>query len=129
MEEFTEGFIDFNIEVDTDSELYLVIQKFSLEQSAKLQSRNDSIKRQSDTLEKIIINLLRGYGAYRITLKKSKTDKSTRYTTTIYRSNYRKKALEFLESIGFCKYLLGSWENKRETNVITLRTQKTHIVQ
>ena len=117
MEEYTDRFIDFNIEVDTDSELYKVIQKFSLEQSSKLQGRKDSIRRQADAMVIIILNLMRGYDAYRITLKKTKTDKSTRYTSTIYRSNYRKKALEFLESIGFCKYLLGSWEDKRETNV------------
>jgi hypothetical protein len=117
MTKYTERLIDFNIEIDTNSDLYKVVRKFSEEQSSKLQNRKDTIKRQADTMEKIIINLLKGYGTYRVTLKKSKTDKSTRYQSTLYRSNYRTKTLEFLESIGFCEYLLGSWKDKRETNV------------
>ena len=112
-----EDFIDFNIQIDTDSDLYKVVQQFSLEQSAKIHKRRDTIKRQADTMVKIVINLLRGYGAYRITLQKKLTDKSTRYCHNIYKHKYRKLALEHLKSIGFCEYVLGSRKDKRETNV------------
>jgi len=116
-EEYRENRIDFNIEVDESSDLYKVVHRFSLEQSRKLQGRKDTIQRQTNALEKIIINLLKGRVVYRITLQKKLTDKSTRYCGNIYKSKYRRSALEYLEFIGFCEYVLGSWKDKRETNV------------
>lgn len=114
-EEYTEDRIDFNIEINTDSDLYKVVQQFSLEQSAKIHKRRDTVKRQAETMTKIIINLLKGYGIYRITLQKKLTDKSTRYCSNIYKHKYRRIALEYLKSIGFCEYVLGSRKDKRET--------------
>lgn len=116
-EECDSRFINFNIQVDTNSDLYKVVHKFSYEQSLKLQKRKDAVKRQANALEKIILNLLRGYGVYRLTLQKVKADKSTRYQKDIYKSSYRKAAVEFLNDIGFCTYVLGSYKDKRETNV------------
>ena len=109
--------INFNIEIDKDTEIYRAIRQFSLEQASKYSSRKDARTRLAASLEKIVGNLLRGNTSYHIAMNKNKTDKGTRYQGDIYKFKYRKQSLDILDELGFITQEKGSWKKQKQTVV------------
>ena len=109
--------INFNIEINKDTELYRAINCFSLEQASKYSSRKDVKRNLAKALNKLTINLLRGNSSYHIAMNKNKTDKSTRYQGEIHKFRYRKQALNILDELGFITQEKGSWRLQKQTVV------------
>ena len=93
--------INFNIEIDQETEIYRAIHNFSLEHSSKHSSRKDVRRNLTNSLEKIVVNLLTGNASYHIAMNKNKTDKGTRYQCDIHKFKYRKQSLEILDELGW----------------------------
>jgi len=109
--------INFNIEIDKDTELYQAIHSFSLEQASKYSSRRDTKRKLTRSLDKLIINLLRDNRSYHIAMNKNKTDKGTRYQCDIYKFKYRKQSLEILNELGFITQEKGNWKKQKQTSI------------
>ena len=103
--------------MDQETEIYRAIRQFSLEQASKHSSRKDARARLSNSLDKLVTNLLRGNASYHIAMNKNKTDKGTRYQCDIYKFKYRKQALDILEELGFITQEKGSWKKQKQTSV------------
>ena len=109
--------INFNIQIDNNTEIYRAIRKFSVEQASKHSNRKDVKQNLANALEKMVGNLLRGNASYHIAMNKNKTDKGTRYQCDIYKFRYRKQSLEILEELGFITQEKGSWKRQKQTTV------------
>jgi hypothetical protein len=109
--------VNFNIEIDQETEIYRAIRQFSLEQASKHSNRKDARDRLANSLEKLIANLLRGNASYHIAMNKNKTDKGTRYQCDIYKFKYRKQSLDILDELGFITQKKGSWKKQKQTVV------------
>jgi hypothetical protein len=109
--------INFNIEIDQETEIYRAIHNFSLEQASKHSSRKDVRRNLANSLEKIVVNLLTGNASYHIAMNKNKTDKGTRYQCDIHKFKYRKQSLEILDELGFITQEIGSWKKQKQTVV------------
>ncbi len=114
--------INFNIQIDQETEIYRAIRQFSIEQASKHSSRKDARTRLANTLEKLVANLLRGNTSYHIAMNKNKTDKGTRYQCDIHKFKYRKKSLDILEGLGFITQEKGSWKKQKQTSVYVDRS-------
>ena len=110
-------YINFNIQIDQETELYRAIRQFSLEQASKHSSRKDVRHNLTSSLEKIVSNLLTGNASYHIAMNKNKTDKGTRYQCDIHKFQYRKQSLEILDELGFITQEKGSWKKQKQTSV------------
>jgi hypothetical protein len=130
--------INFNIEIDKNTEIYRAIHSFSRKQSEdyfaksdevrKANKNNDKVPRSTrdsvkakltETLELIVVNLLLNADSYHIGLNAKKNDKWSRYQHDIYRYRYRRKSLDILTELGFITYELGSYAKGLQTTIFT----------
>ena len=127
--------INFNIQIDQETELYRAIRQFSLEQvedyfnmkdaerkcaskdTGKFtRSTRDSVKlKLVKTLEKIISNILRGNSSYHIAMRKEKVNMTSRYLGEMYKFRYRKAALDILEQLDFISQDKGNRFRQKQT--------------
>jgi len=109
--------INFNIEIDHNTEIYRAIHHFSKKQAAKNFSRKDALFNMTKTMEKIVINLLLDEDSYHIGLNTKKTDKRSRYQQSVFRYRYRKQSLDILVNLGFISYKKGSYTKGLQTTI------------
>ena len=128
--------INFNIEIDHNTEIYRAIHSFSKKQSEDYFIKNDALRKAdknkirfsrstrdsvkiklAKTLKVIIVNLLLGADSYHISLNAKKNDKWSRYQHDIHRYRYRKQSLGILDELGFITYELGSYAKGLQTTI------------
>ena len=129
--------INFNIEIDQETEIYRAIHNFSLVQAEGYYNRKDAERKCVSkvtgkftrstrdsvklklviTLEKIVSNILRGNKSYHIAMRKEKVDKTSRYLSEIYKFKYRKASLDILEELDFISQDKGSRFRYKQTVV------------